>query len=203
MDTILHFITVHAIHAHWIIFFLIILAGFNLPISEDALIIFGAISASQFVPENTFKILGAILLSCFIADNICYSIGRFFSTKIEKIPFIKKVLTAKRIGKIGFFYKKFGTFTILLGRFIPLGVRNAMFLTAGISKMYYLKFIAIDICACIISASTLFTVTYHLGKNYDKIFDFFKDLDTVIFSIFIIAIISFFIYYKIGNKKSS
>ena len=38
------------------------------------------------------------------------------------------------------FYKKYGALTLVIGRFIPFGVRNAIFLTSGISKMPFAKF---------------------------------------------------------------
>ena len=40
------------------------------------------------------------------------------------------------------YYTKYGVVTLLIGRFIPFGVRNCLFVTAGIGKMRFWKFIS-------------------------------------------------------------
>ena len=57
MQSIIDFIFQNAAHAHWIIFASFILAGLNIPISEDILIIISATLASKVVPQNTLLLL--------------------------------------------------------------------------------------------------------------------------------------------------
>ncbi len=46
----------------------------------------------------------------------------------------------KKINKIESYYISHGAKTLFFGRFIPFGVRNIIFLTAGLAEMKFFKF---------------------------------------------------------------
>ena len=50
------------------------------------------------------------------------------------------MVSPERVAKVASFYQKYGVWTLVVGRFIPFGVRNALFLTAGIGKMSPVRF---------------------------------------------------------------
>ena len=158
MESLINFIISHASHAHWIVFFTMLIAGFNIPISEDLIIIMSAFLASNIVPENATKLFLCLFIGCYLSDWITYSMGRFLGPKLWKISWFKKTFPEKRLNIIHSFYKKYGGFTLLVGRFIPFGVRNCLFLSAGLGKMNFFKFIAFDGIACALSNSILFII---------------------------------------------
>jgi membrane-associated protein len=201
MEHILQFITSHAHHAHFYIFSLMLLAGFNLPISEDLLIVISAILASNVVPQNTYILFAFMFVGCYCADSICYWMGRLIGPKILNISFFRKTLTENRLLKIQNYYKKYGVYTTMTGRFIPFGVRNALFLSAGLVKMNYLKFALGDLFACFLSNFLIFYAAYKLSKNYEQLFVYLKAFNILIFLIFTILVISIFCYYKYIRKR--
>jgi membrane-associated protein len=200
MDTLINILLEHASEAHIIAFWALILAGFNVPISEDLIIIAGGIVASTIIPENIYKIFIAIFLGCYISDSISYWLGRILGKKIWNIKWLKSTISEKKILKAQSYYHKHGFKTLLFGRFIPFGVRNCLFLTAGMSKMRYRNFLISDGIACLISNICLFSLTYHLGKNYEQIFRWVKAFDLVVFFIFISTIFFIIILYRRKKK---
>ncbi len=199
MDSIIQFIFENAQYAHWIVFGALMLAGFNVPISEDLMIIFSAVLAATVVPENTYKLFLGVFLGCYISDWVCYWIGRKLGPKLWNISWFAKTFDQKKIDQIHDYYAKYGFLTLMVGRFIPFGVRNGLFLTAGLGKMPFGRFLLSDGIACLLSNTVLFSLAYTVGKNYDALITTLKTFNIFLFSAFAVAIIGF-IWYKRKKK---
>jgi membrane protein DedA with SNARE-associated domain len=202
MENIIQFIFEHAQYAHWIVFGALMLAGLNIPISEDLMIIFSAVLAATVVPENTYKLFIGVFLGCYLSDWVCYWIGRRFGPKLWNIKWFARTFDQKRITQVHQYYAKYGFLTLLVGRFIPFGVRNGLFLTAGLGKMPFGKFILSDGIACLCSNSVLFTLAYMVGKNYQLLLDALKTINIFLFVAFVVSIIGF-IWYKRKKKAAT
>ncbi|MBS0624771.1 MAG: DedA family protein [Verrucomicrobia bacterium] len=200
MDSIIQFIFEHATYAHWIVFSALMLAGINVPISEDLMIIFSAVLAATVVPENTAKLFAGVFLGCYISDWVCYWIGRKFGPRLWNIPWFAKTFDRKKLDLIQNYYAKYGFRTLLFGRFIPFGVRNGLFLAAGLGKMPFGKFLLSDGIACICSNTTLFTLAYYGSRNYLALIETLKTFNLFLFSAFVVSIIGL-IWYKKWKKS--
>ena len=75
------------------------------------------------------------------------------------------MITPARMTKVQGYYEKHGALTLLFGRFIPFGVRNSLFLTAGMGKMNFARFAVYDFIACMISVVTFFILYVHYGTK--------------------------------------
>ncbi|MCH9608644.1 MAG: Inner membrane protein [Chlamydiales bacterium] len=192
------FIFENAQYAHWLVFGLLMLAGLNFPISEDVLIVFSGVLASTVVPENTWKLFAAIFFGAYLSDWIVYWIGRSLAPKLCKLRWFARMFREERIDKVRSYYEKYGTRTLLLGRFVPFGFRNALFATAGIGKMHFGRFLIVDGIACLLSNSALFALTYFCGKNYSYLF---KSVNIALFAGFVIALICYLCYKKRKNVE--
>lgn len=201
MESIIQFLIENASYAHWIVFSLFMLAGFNVPISEDLMIILSAFIAATIVPEHTVHLFLAVFLGAYISDWTAYWIGRKFGRKLFTLKWFAKTLTEKRLLQTQNYYDRYGFLTLLIGRFIPFGVRNCLFMTAGIGKMSFPKFLLSDGIACLISNTVLFSLTYYLGKNYTLLIPYLKTFNIVLFSTFLVTIIAFICYKKINKQR--
>lgn len=199
METILLFIQNHVQYAHWMVFGLLMLAGLNLPISEDLLIIVCGVFSSTIAPENTWKIFTFLFLGAYLSDWMVYWIGRLWGSNLWRISWFARLFHPKRLKQIERYYKQYGVLTLLVGRFIPFGVRNCLFATAGMGKMHFGKFLLGDGLACLLSNTALFTLSYFCGKNLSHLM---KYVHITIFLVFLIALIVF-IWYKRGKSLSS
>lgn len=195
MHSLIEFLSNHAAHAHWFILIGLLLAGCNFPISIDALVILGAIIASKFIPENTFLLYFCLLGGSLLSAWISYALGRTVGLKLAKWKLFEPFLSEQKLDKIRSFYKKYGVLTFIIGRFIPFGVRNCLFLSSGLSKTPFLRFALQDFLACFIWVTTSFTLFYHIGQNFETIWQYVKTFNALIFLIFAVAVISV-IWYK-------
>lgn len=202
MEGISTFILNHATMAPFVIFGLIILAGLNIPISIDILLVLTAFIAGTILPERALLLFAAFTLGCIVSAWVAYSVGRFFGTRLFEIKFFAKFLSQSRLQSIEKFYKKYGVYTLLVGRFIPFGVRNCIFITTGISRMPFLKFTFFDSLACVCWSSLLFLLCYSLSHNMDLLLGHIRVINIAIFSCFAIAVIGV-IWYKVKVKRRS
>ena len=105
----------------------------------------------------------------------------------------------EHVDKIGGFYEKYGPLTLLLGRFIPFGVRNGLFLTAGLSKMRFLKFALSDLAAATITCGLYFWLYFTYGKAMIEVI---KQSNVVIFSVAVVGV-SFVVWKKRQARKQA
>lgn len=198
MDTIFSYVCEHAHHAPWILFCLLLLSGFSLPISEDLILIGGGALASTCIPDHTVRLYLWLLFGCYGSAWIAYWIGRFFGPHILEISYLKSVITKNRVKQLNRYFSKFGLLTFIVGRFCPGGIRNALFMTSGMTKMPFYLLVLRDGLAALLSSSILFSIGYHFGKHFDTIKYYFHEYTHWFFIIFIffIMVTLFFLWYN-------
>ncbi len=206
MDYISEILFQMAPNVHFISFGLLLLAGFNLPISEDIVFIISASIAATIVPENRYMIFAGCFAGAYISDIIAHLLGRFAGRRILKMEFFKDRIPEEKINRIELYFKKYGGKTLFFGRFVPFGVRNMLFITAGIVKMDILKFLTVDLMALSVTSVILFSLGYSFGKNYRQIMPYVEKYKLVIFIIFILLIVFLYLrkrFNKFDNKKKN
>lgn len=202
MDTLISFIQEKAHLAHWFIFGGILLAGLNIPISIDLMMLVSATLAATIIPENTIHLFLSTFLGCVFAAWISYWVGRKLGPKLRRFSFFSSLLSDERIEKIKKFYQKYGLLTLIVGRFIPFGVRNGIFMSSGLSQVSFPQFMLRDVIACAIWCSVCFGLFYLLGKNLESLYTQVKSIHLYIFLAFKVAIIGFICYKKIKKSRS-
>lgn len=199
MEQITEIISHHASNAHWYIFIAIVLAGFNIPFSADLLILIAAVLAATIVPENAWILFVSVLFGCYFSAMCAYWMGRLLGSTLGKTKFFSKMFNKQRLSKIKGFFDKYSFWTLVIGRFIPFGVRNCIFMTSGMSKMPFGKFILMDALACALWCSTCFYLFFTLGQNYETLWHYLKTFNLLIFVAFSVTVIGV-IWYKSRRK---
>jgi len=193
-------------YTQYISFGLIMLAGVNIPISEDIVIIVSASIAATKVPYNTYYIFAGCFLGAYLSDIMAYVIGRY---GINKILFSKMMIRSKivnrekveqKISIVSTYFARYGRKTLFFARFIPFGVRNVTFMTCGLIKMKLAKFMIIDLCAATCTSVVLFSLGYAFGNNYEKIFPYLNRYKFIIFGIFFAVIVLLIFRKKIMKR---
>lgn len=168
MESLLFWLLEHLDQAPLLIFGLLVIAGFSLPISEDLLLIASGVLASTVIPEKTAELFLAVLLGSYASDIIAYALGRIFGKKIYTMK-RWNLAGQKKLDSLQSFYAKYGIWALMIGRCIPFGLRNGIFMTAGAGKMHWGKFLLSDAVACALFSSTLFYLAYTFGENFDEL----------------------------------
>jgi membrane protein DedA with SNARE-associated domain len=147
----------------------LLLAGLNLPISEDLIIITGALIC-RANPSMLVPVFAATYAGIVISDYFPYLLGIYIRKGSIKAKFLTHLFSPRRIVRIHRYLDKYGIFTFIVGRFIPFGVRNTLFITSGLIGLRLRHFALYDTTAATISVSTLFFLAYHFGDAVEKPF---------------------------------
>lgn len=183
MEALTEFIITHAGNAHYLIFGLLMLAGLNIPVSEDLMIIMSGMLAATVVPENLILLFTWTFLGCYLSDWESYWLGRLLGPRIWEWGWFSGRIRRGHVRRITLFYRKYGFLTLLVGRFIPFGVRNCLFITAGVGRMSFPRFMLADGLACFTSNFVLFTLAFSFGKNYHALYERLQTLNLYLFGL--------------------
>jgi membrane protein DedA with SNARE-associated domain len=115
-------------------------------------------------------IFGATFAGVIISDYFPYLLGKYIRKGTIKAKFLTRLFSPKKIVKIHRYMEKYGILTFIVGRFIPFGVRNTMFMTAGLFGLRPRRFALYDTIAAAISVCSLFFLAYHFGEAVGKPF---------------------------------
>ncbi|MFS8564416.1 MAG: DedA family protein [Rhabdochlamydiaceae bacterium] len=200
MTTLIEWITQHSGYAHWLIFGGALIAGLSIPISIDLLIMTSGLLAATVVPEHTIHLFLAISLGSFCSAAIAYWVGRLGGKKLLTFSWFAKLLPPERLEKIQKFYHKRGLITLIIGRFIPFGVRNCMFMSIGISSFSFIRFLLWDLVAVSIWSSSCFYLFYKIGENHETLYAYLKNFHFLIFISLGVTLIAFIWYNAVRRK---
>ena len=147
----------------------LLLAGLNVPLSEDLIIITGAL-ISRGDPSMLVPTFVAIYSGVIISDYFPYYLGILLRKGTLKSKFLIRLFSKKNLDKMHRYLEKYGIFAFIVGRFIPFGVRNTMLLTSGFFGLRLRRFALYDTTAATISVCVLFFLVYHFGEAIEKPF---------------------------------
>jgi len=183
----------------FIAFGALMLAGLSVPISEDLIIITGALICQE-KPSMLVPIFAATYAGVVISDYFPYILGNFIRKGTIKAKFLTSLFSPRKIVRIHHYLDKYGIFAFIVGRFIPFGVRNTMFISSGLFGVRLRRFALYDTTAATISVSTLFFLAYHFGEAVEKPF---HAVGIVLFVLFLsmIAFVMISIIRKIRKKR--
>lgn len=185
MDQALVYINEHIALAPYVIFFLFCLAGLNIPVSEDGLIFAAAMVAAKN-PDMLVIVYLSVFIGAFVSDTIAYWVGRLIGPKLFEVKFFSKLVSKERFDQVSRFYARFGITTLVFGRFIPFGVRNALFMTAGIGRMRFPIFLFADFIASGMTTGFYFYLYYTYGESMLRQV---QNIGTGLFAVIVLAVI--------------
>jgi membrane-associated protein len=130
--------------------FLVIFAETGLVIfpvlpGDSLLFVAGTVAAASGV--NIHLLVLTLLTAAILGDSVNYSIGRFIGPRVLSHPRETRLgrwLKPEYMERTHRFYEKYGGFTIIIGRFVPIVRTFAPFL-AGVGQMQYRKFLAYNV----------------------------------------------------------
>jgi membrane protein DedA with SNARE-associated domain len=147
-----------------IIFLVLVLTGSGLPLPEEVPIIAaGVLSAhGQLNPWVAFVIcwLGAVLGDC-----IMYYLGYHFGRGVfQKHPWWVRFVTPEREAQIEQKFRQHGLKVFFIARFLVF-FRSPLFLTAGILRVSFRRFVAFDAACATAVVGVFFGLSYWFGRE--------------------------------------
>jgi membrane protein DedA with SNARE-associated domain len=144
--------------------FLILLAtGLGVPIPEELPIAVAAMMARWEVMHwwgALLSCLGGVLAG----DMLLYTLGRHFGRRILKWQTARRILTPEREKRVMEAYHRHGLKFVVMARLI-MGLRAAAFLTAGLVRVPFPRFLLVDLAAVLLSVPLSFGVAYLVADS--------------------------------------
>lgn len=145
-----------------------ILTGFGFPLPEEVAIVAVGVAAHEGAMDPFLGLL-ALLIGGLIGDCCMYWIGRHFGRRIFDHPRIARHLTPEREAQIEEKLKQHGLKVLFAARFM-VGVRSPVYLSAGVLRFNFKRFILYDLICATVVISTFFAISYFFGAPvYDLI----------------------------------
>lgn len=187
--------------SYFVVFLVLLISGFGIPIPEDITLVTGGILAGQGFAELHWMLLVS-MLGVLVGDSTMYFLGYTFGVKILRFRLLRKVLTAKRIQRVRLRFEDNSTSVLFIARFLP-GLRAAIYLFSGITrKVSYSKFIAIDFAAAFISVPVWIGLGYVFGDNLHHLKHLMHRLGLGVSLTAIAAIVALFFIIKLRIRRA-
>ncbi len=201
IESVAQWLTVHGDQAPLFVFGLLLLTGFSFPVSEDVIVIASGVIAATVIPERTIPLFIAVYTGSFLSDWIAYWIGRLVGKQLVRIPLFQETLSDNRRKTISSFFKKYGFLTLFIGRLIPFGIRNSVFMAAGAGKMHFGKFLLSDGISCLLFSTTIFYLSFRAGENYRHVHSLLTSLGLVAAAVVIVSVVACSIWFHVQKRQ--
>lgn len=176
--------------SYFAIFFVTMLTGAGLPIPEEVPIIAAGIASSQGNMDPWIA-FAACLAGALIGDCIMYYIGYHFGRGVVKDHrWWSRFLTPEREDQIEEKFRKYGLGVFFIARFL-VGFRSSVYITAGILRVSFRRFLAIDLICATVVVGTFFSLTYFFGE---RIAHWVKKSEYALTTIVVITVLAAGIY---------
>ncbi len=151
------------------IFIVLVLTGSGLPIPEEfPIILAGVLSAPPNPKLDPWLAFMWCLLGAIVGDCVMYVIGYHFGRPVlREHPWFARFITPEREIQIEQKFRQHGLKVFFVARFL-VGIRSPVYLTAGILRVSFRRFLMIDLFCAAMVVGTFFWLAYLFGETIAK-----------------------------------
>lgn len=175
-----------ASNPYLVIMAVLIVTGTGLPIPEEVPIVAAGVLCHdghmEIVPALVCCLIGALLGDC-----VMYGIGYHFGRSVlQEHRWFARFLTPQREARIEKMIQEHGIKMFLMARFL-VGLRSPVYLTSGILRVPFRRFIFIDtICASIV-ISIFFGISYVFAPHIQSAWQWIRGAEFTLTGIVVVA----------------
>jgi membrane protein DedA with SNARE-associated domain len=152
-------------------------AGVGIPLPED-LTLLGA-GYLVWRGEAPFALMwGVGMLGILAGDTCIYWIGRKLGPRLTRHKWLSHRLTPARLQRVEDFFTRHGAKSIFLARWAA-GARGAFYMTAGVMRLPFSRFLLFDFMAACLSVSFWVLLGFRFGDRIDSVRHLVKNVEHV------------------------
>jgi membrane protein DedA with SNARE-associated domain len=186
-------------YGYWILFLLVAVESVGIPLpGETALVTAAAVAANGRL--DVFWVFGIGALAAIIGDNCGYWFGRTGGLQLVERYGHHVGLSDVKLERVRGFYASHGSKTVLIGRFIAI-MRSWAAILAGVMRMSYPRFIAVNAVGCILWTSVFTTLGYVFGRNLPLVEKYIREIGIAL-AIVVVAGLAILIIRRRRNNKT-
>lgn len=133
----------------WGPFLVLILCGLGLPIPED-LVLMAAGALGVLNGHSWLEVTVLMYVGVMLGDSMIFMAGRHLGGRLRSARWFRRYFSELKQAKVEALFERYHSTVFFVARFLP-GLRAPVFFTAGSMKVPYLKFLAFDGAAALIS----------------------------------------------------
>ncbi|WP_108672509.1 DedA family protein [Peribacillus acanthi] len=191
-------------YGYWGVFLLIALENIFPPIPSEVILTFGGFMTNT-TELSVVGVIGASTAGSVFGAVILYRIGLFMDVErlekiIDRYGHILR-LNKKDIHRADAWFDKYGIWTVLICRLIPL-IRSLISIPAGMSNMNFWLFLLFTTIGTLIWNTILVNVGAAVGSNWHDIVEKMDVFSNVVYVILVILfVLSILWYIKIRRNR--
>jgi membrane protein DedA with SNARE-associated domain len=183
------------------IFLVLLLCGFGLPLPEDIVLAFTGYAVHLGVMPIWLAVVVGVA-GVLIGDSTLWYLGRRYGENVFKLRLVRRLLPPQRLERVQRLYQRYGSRVLFTARFTPM-LRAGVFLFAGWARVSYLRFLATDGSAALISVPTIIIVTYLLGNQIDRAVKAVRGVEHWILVAIGLAVIAHIVHGVIARRREA
>jgi membrane protein DedA with SNARE-associated domain len=145
------------------------LGGIGLPLPEEVPIVTAGVLAHKHV-VRWWPALATCIAGVLTGDLVLYWTGRWWGERVLDLPLVARFLDTKRRDSLEASYRRHGVLIVFAARHV-IGLRAAAFVTAGIVRLSFWKFMAADGLAIAYGVPLNFAIAYFFTAHLRVILD--------------------------------
>jgi len=149
------------------IFIALFLGGIGVPLPEEVPILTAGVLSHEEV-VRWWLALPLCIVGVLSGDVVLYWVGRHWGERVLSWRLVRRVLTRDREESLKESYRRHGVKIVFTARHV-MGLRAAAFLTAGISRVPFPRFIAADFAASMIGVPISFALAFFFTDQLERI----------------------------------
>jgi membrane protein DedA with SNARE-associated domain len=188
--------SIQSIHEPWsylLVFGVLLLCGFGLPIPEDVTLIAAGLMA-YYGKADVFVMIAVGLAGVMLGDGTMFQIGKRFGYRVFEWKWMARIMHAERLEAVKDKLQNHGNKVIFSARFMP-GLRSLVFLSSGALGIPFRVFLLFDGMAALISVPAIVYSCYFFGNEINRAVGVIKDIENGI----VMAIGSVILYFIVKH----
>lgn len=173
-------------------------AGIGVPIPEEIPIVAGGVLAHEEV-VRWWVALSVCILGVLSGDTVLYWVGHHWGEVILEWRVVRRVLSRGREEALKAAYRRHGVKIVFTARHV-MGVRAAAFLTAGIARVPFWKFLAVDAGASLVGVPFAFGLAFLFADQVEHVL---RDIRRVERAALLLALVAAAIWFIVRAWRRS
>ncbi len=176
------------------LFAFIVLTGFGLPLPEElAVVTAGLMSATGQL--DTVPALLVCMVAALLGDSAVYAMGAFARHHAgERVRWWFPTVSPERLQRTRELLHRHGFKVLLVARFL-VGLRFAVYLAVGASRMSFARFLLVDSVCVVAVVGSFFALSHQLGQRYgDAVFETIHTGHVIVTAVVVaVLVVAFFV----------
>ena len=178
----------------------LILTGTGLPIPEEVFVILAGVASSEG-SLNPGLAFASCLTGAILGDLLTYGLGHQLGRNVlREHPRLSRFLTPDRERQIEAMIQRHGLKVFFLARFL-VGLRSPMYLTAGILRVPFRRFIIVDTFCATTVIGFFFWLSYRFAAQIHGWWNHIRDAEMALTLIIAAAAVGVILYFFVRHRR--